>query len=379
MAFGKDTKVLGDVGTFRQGVKALQANRPKFGTSSTAGPKPYFINRFQPATDEPDQIRIIKGNHEVHVGQADGSLVKQTLYYYPFVEHYHAGIKKGFICSGGPFYPFKDKREPCLGCDLYWADRTAGKKNGPMGKREMYSFTVLHYAQYAKVEQLDRATGAVRTNSEGQPYYEWHRVFQHERSKYAGREMRDAQILHWDLGFGHWNTLTEYDKEIGKSCKSCGGRDTIKMVAWTCRACGEALIDSETTTLSPKEIDDLTGQEVVCASCGHQGYMTEFVACSNCQNGQRAEIFDVDLYVKRIMDPKGGNQTSLAITSWSNPRAIDPRYAEIAKPLDLPKLFTPTPFEKQQEMLGGTRTPVAAPGPHTRPFTPIGGKPGPQY
>jgi len=373
MAFGKDPSHSANIPTFRQQGRAQQAARPK----SVGYVKPYFIDAFKPSTDDPDQVRVLKGRYEVQIGQPDGSLITQVLYYQPYCEHFHGTMKKGFMCSAGPFSAIRDKREPCMGCDQYWAARAAGNKNGPMSKRDMYAFTVLHYAPYAKVEQIDRTTGQVRTNTQGEPYTEWHRVFPHERAKYAGREMCDARVLHWSLGFGHWNTLMEYDKEIGRSCKSCGGRDTIKMVAWTCDVdcggCGEALIEGDTTTLSPKEIDELTGAPVKCGACGHVGLLKEMVDCTNCDHGERAEIFDVDLNVKRIADPNGGNANTLGITSWSNPRPIDARYIEIAKPMDLAKIFAATPIEKQGELLGfqggggGGRQPVTA-GQHSRAF-----------
>ena len=366
MAFGKDASTLGSISTFRQSTKAHQALRPKTGGGGT---KPYYLNAFKPSLDEPDNFRIVQGNYEVSVGTADGQLIKRVLSYFPFIEHFHGTLKKGFICSAGPFAAFKGKHDPCLGCDMFWSDKQAGKKNGPMSRREMYSFTVLHYATFANVEQTDRGTGAVRTDSSGNPYMEWTRIHAHEKHKYPGRETRDASQLHWDLGFGHWTTLTEYDKEIGKSCKACGGRDTVKMEAWVCGGCGDALIEADSTTLSPKEIEDLSTSEVTCGTCKHVGYMNEIISCQGCSSGARAEIFDVDLSARRIGDPKGGNQTSLAITSWSNPRPVDVRFADMAVPMDLAKIFTPMPIEKQAELLGqmSTRQPVT-PGQHSRAY-----------
>lgn len=381
MAFGKDQKQLGEISTFRQSVRQYESMKPKQGGGG--GVKPYFIDAFKPSTDEPDTVRIVKGNYPVQLGQPDGTIVTVPMTYYPFVEHYHAALKKNIVCSAGPLGSFKGKGQPCLACDIFWADRNAGRKNGPMSRRELHSVTVLHYAPYAHVEQIDRTTGAIRTDSEGKPYMQWVRVHDYERNKYAGKEMVEARRMHWEIGSAHWNTLIDYNKEIGRSCKSCGGRDTVKMAMWTCGSCGEILIDGATTTLSPKEIEEITDKEVRCASCHEVGYLDEQVVCSNCDNGVRAEIFDVDIKVKRVAPKDGGNQTILAITGWSNPGPIDNRFAEIAKPLDLPKVFTPTPYDKQQQLLGGAqgRSPVTTG--HSRgygaPTLGPGGKTGPQY
>lgn len=382
MAFGKDDKNLGNVGSFRNSTRMHQQQRPK----PTGGAKPYFIDRFQPSTEEPDQIRILKVPYEIELGQADGTLLKQTLFYFPYVEHFHGSMKKGSICSAGPFGVFKNKGEPCYGCEKHWGDKNAGVKNGPMGKRDMWAFTVIHFAPYAKVEQTDSQTGAIRTNDAGQPYYNWVRVHPHERLKYQGKEMRDHSVLHWSLGFGHFNTLTEYDKEIGKSCKSCGGRDTIVTEAWLCPHCGDALIEPATTTLSAKEIEEMTSKEVRCGSCQQVGMLQEMLSCKSCSNPVRAEIFDVDLNVKRVKPADGGNQTTLMIPSWSNPRPIDQRYADV-KPLDLPRIFAPTPYDKQLEIFaaGGGRQPVTS-SQLSRPYgggqggpPTLGGGGGPKY
>ena len=113
MAFGKDDKNLGTIAGFRAQARAHQAARPK----STGGAKPYFIDRFQPSFDEADQIRVIKGAYDIEIGQPDGTLITQTLFYFPYVEHFHATMKKGAICSAGPFGVFKNKGEPCYGCE----------------------------------------------------------------------------------------------------------------------------------------------------------------------------------------------------------------------------------------------------------------------
>lgn len=389
MAFGKDPKQLADVSSFRQSAAQAESFNPRRrggGGGGGGGWKPTFIDRFTPSTGEPDSIRVLKGSYKIPKGQPDGSLVEANLAYYEFIDHFHGTLHKSFTCSAGPFGEFKGKGDPCLGHEMYWADRNAGRKNGPMSKREMYSFSVLHYAPYGHIEQIDRATGAVRTNSEGVPYMTWERVFAHERNKFAGKEIVDARVLHWDMGYGHFRTLLDYDKEIAKSCKSCGSRDSLELFAWTCSnvaECGEVLIDMATTSFSPEEIDEITGKPVRCARCGVVGMLEDRRDCSKCDNPSRSEIFDVDLKVKRIVDPTGkSNGTTLAITGWSNPGPIDARYTEIAKSLDLAKIFAPTPYEKQREMMGAAAAPARQPvTSHTREFTTLSpdGKTTPRY
>jgi hypothetical protein len=121
--------------------------------------------------------------------------------------------------------------------------------------------------------------------------------------------------------------------------------------------------------MSSKEIETMTSGPVRCGLCQHTDLLQEYVSCSSCDNATRAEIFDVDLSVKRITVPDS-NQTTLAVTSWTNPRPVDQRLTDIAKPLPLDKIYAPTPYEKQQEIFAGAaggRAPVTG-DQHSRPY-----------
>jgi len=369
--------------TFRQSVASQQKQKPEK-TGAGGGNVPYFVNQFKPSTEEPDVVRLLKGEYPVQLAGQNGELVEQTLAYYIYREHFDGRTNKSAICSAGPFAMDRKKRQPCDGCDIYWEERSAGKKqNNRMSNREMYVFSMLHHANYVKTEQLDRNTGAVKVNDDGQPYMNWVRMMAHERGKFAGKEMKDANALHWAMGFNHFNVIREYDKQIGKSCRACGvkaGRKGahevgVKSEAWCCQGCGEALIEVDSTELAPKQIDEITSDVVECAVCKRVGYLQEMVSCTECSDGTRSEIFDVDLEVQRVKPADGGNQTVLAIVGWANPHPIDPRHVEIARPLELPKIYAPTPLERQHELFGSSgRQPVTAGSkPYGGPPT-LGGK-----
>ena len=384
MAYGKDPRVLEGVSSFRNEARNFENERARSPAGGTGGTRPTWIDSFKPQMDDEDRIRVIPGHYEVEVAVGtsaqDVKVEKRFQTFFPWHQHYHAIKEKYVTCSAGPLGGFKGKSDPCRACDQFWADKMANrgtKKQGPISRREMYSFTVLHYAPYAYIEQTDQ-NGAIRMNENtNEPYMNWVRVFPHELAKFAGREMRDAMVLHWDMGTAHYTTLREYDESIGKSCRCCGGRNTIQMEAWLCTnpACGEALIERG-TTYSPKEVKELTQGEVRCAHCQQVVWLKEVISCTQCGSGQRADIFDVDMSVERVPDGKGNKGTNLLITEWSEPRPIDARYTEIAKPMDLKKIFTPTPIAKQEELFG-PYTPVNT-GNTRQPVTvgsrPYGGK-----
>ena len=343
MAYGKDASALPVANSFRQGAGYIQASRPKFGGSNTGE---RWANSFRPSLDTPDEIRLIKGDYEMLLANETGGIEKLQLYYYMHTEHYHATLKKSAICSAGPAHAFKNLRGPCHGCDMFWEGREQGRNSGPMSKRDLYDVNVLHFAPYGKIEQVDKITGKVRTDSAGKPYYSWQRILHHERQKFQGKEMREMHMMHWSLGYGHWQVLLDYDKFVGQSCKSCRGMETIVPEAYACPRCGVVVIDINTTQLSPTQIEETTRKICKCPKCGAEVFLQEHVSCKECKQGARATLFDVHLKLKRI---PGANSTqnTLAILGWEWARPIPQHLASIVVPMDFPKIFAPDSLETQ--------------------------------
>lgn len=370
MSFGKgnaDPRM----GSYRQ--KAVHHQQQRTQRRSGGGGGFTFIDQFKPDYDVPDIIRIIPGDYEVKTATQDGSIELDRQPYFPFGEHFHATLERGSVCSAGPLYAWKDKKDPCYACDLFWQGMTTGndgkKKRGPMSRRDMVSFTVVHFHGYHKVEQVDRNSGQVRMNKNtNEPYWNWVRC---EGGKactmcVAGKEKRMAHRMHWDLGTAHFGTLWEYEREIGKGCVTCGGRSTIEWDALVCRSCGEPKVVREETTMKPKEVDELFTSVNKCANpqCGFEGFLDEIISCQNCtpmgRNPSRATLFDVDIHVKRQKSNEGAVGSTLMITQWSEPRAIDQQFTDLAKPMDLQKIFSPTPLDAQANIYNLTADKLAA-------------------
>lgn len=376
MAFGKDDSQLNNMGTYRQMAMTHVPQNRNANNRGGGGGMPTFIDRFKPSTSEEDLIRLLAGNFTIETALNKDQSVRRTLPFMTFTEHYDAKTKQSITCSAGPFAQFKEKRGACRGCDMFWEfKKEDGKPGGRVSKRDMFAFSIIHYAQYAHVPQLDRTTKQPRTDQSGKPYMGWHRVLRHERAEYAGYEARSAHKLHWPMGTEHYGVLWEYDAEIGRSCVTCGGVQSITPVAWNCAnpACGEEIIDCETTTLPQDEIIKITNSnDTVCPRCKTRGFLKEVVSCKNCtpigQTPRRATLFDVDMRVRRKPANDGSDKTTLLVVGWSEPRPIDPQYAELAKPLALDKIYSPTPWDRQIEKFGPPSTQQGQP-----PRTPVNG------
>lgn len=368
MAFGKDPSTLNRIGSHRQVAQHSMGQRQQRKPRGSGAPT--WVDKFRPSLDQPDTVRIIPGDYEVKQATPEGEIEVTKLTHYLYGEHFHATLERGSVCSAGPFVNWKDKRDPCYACDLFWSGmqpdpQTGKKKRGPMSRRDMASFTVIHFHPYHQVEQVDLRTGQVRVNQKtGQPFYSWVQCTGRgcEMCK-ANKIVKPAHRLHWDMGTGHFNTLWEYDKVIGNSCTTCGGRDVIAWDALVCRECGEAKVIADETTLQPKEIDEIYRSINKCSACGFEGFLKEVISCKNCsQTGhipQRSSLFDVNINVQRFATDNS-TQTTLMVTQWSQPCPIDPQYKELAEPLELEKIFAPTALEDQAAIYGLTQAAIAS-------------------
>lgn len=380
MAFGKDTTKLETIGSFRQVGSTYTAVKREPRGKGGGGNVPYFINAYKPSKHTTDTIRLIAGAYQPDEVDSSGNLVKSTniLPFWPYTEHYDGRSEKSCICSAGPRGMTKASRLPCRGCDIYWeayAAKAEGEKQTVkrMSKREMFAFTIIDYANYHRVPQVD-ASGAPRCSQDGTQYYNTVKCTGRGcKNCAAGCETKTGNRMHWSLGSMHFNTLLEYDNLIGMSCCTCGKKDCITTIAWLCSnpECGEAVIDMSSTSLNDKEIAEQSQKVVRCPACKTDGYLKPVIECANCtpagMEPRQATIFDVDLKVKRMEPADGSNATTLIISSWSEPHPVAPPFDGLAQNLDLAKIFTPTSMEQQVKLFdgGNIRQPVST---EARPY-----------
>lgn len=339
-----------------------EAKAPPF----TGSNMPYWMGMFQP-TDSlkgpPDRIRLYPGDHKVVIVGQDKELTTTSLSYVPFTDHGTRinGKYCSSVCSAGPWGQQKKDRKECLGCDRRYANKdsmSASSRNG---------WGVLHYGMYAKVPQLDKDTGKVKLNGKGTPYFNWERTSQQDaRGKHNGLETVDERMTHWAIGHKDTEKLTAISIEIARMCKSCSVGD-ISTWKWMCPNCGEDLIVPATSTMTSDEIDALTSDNIRCHACDNIGMLEEVTNCSNCGRPERADIFDVDLFVKQPLDTSTGKRGDLIFTGYSRPKPVEEKYTSgespIFKQLDLLRIFGPTSMDKQRQTFeegGMTRDPAKA-------------------
>lgn len=422
MSYGRDTSQLPRAGSFRQ-MGGATTQKPKTkGTGTGGGGFLRWRDVYRPSMIKPDVVRLLRGQYmnlfvpldeegNVTHQNADGSpqVFQSTDAFYKYTEHRYARTDRTNVCSAGPLVAYKDLRDPCLGCDEYYAgwkklrDDNGGKappgKKPPMGKSDHWALSVLHYANYHNAPQTD-AKGNLKINKQtGDPYMEWSAC----KATYGypcpsckeSRETKLGHVMHWPMGFGHWNVVLNLDAQVGESCSNCGGLpiettpgtriSCIQSSNWLCPSCDESVIDLTSTTHTPEQILKMTRSQVVCPHCSQPVFLIEYLTCRNCSQAKRATLFDVDLSFMRIKQGQGDSETTiLQPSTWSPPRSIDQNFIKIATPLDLLKIYGPTPLDIQAKdfqlplpqgyVVGGGQAAPAAGPPVTaaeaaRPYT----------
>jgi hypothetical protein len=375
MAFGKDPngKQILSGGTFTQRA-AYAGRRPERSGGRGSGSRLYWAENYQPS-QYTDTLRLIAAEYEVEeLDPINGELTRMYLPWLPIREHYHGGLERGAICSGGPYYATKDKRDLCYGCDMFWEDwairkehkeRTGVRVDNPkrVSMQDKFVFGVVDQGTFYKTEQRDK-NGNVRTNNSNQPFYEWKKLLYANDPNAVGKETKMGAALPWVMNRGQFDMIQLYsESNIGMSCAGCGTfgsamQPALQGIRYLCAGCKQPVVDMQTTTLSPLQVAELMKVPYVCQHCSTRAFMVEELACFTCvakgTEPRRASIFDVDIQVQMQKNPSDPSKQQLVILGYSNPRPIAPQFQALLAPLDLSK-FKPTPPAEQAKLwkLGG--------------------------
>ena len=388
MAFGKDNKTLAAVDNFRQTQSAIRAPRPARTGGSGRGAN-YFGSMFHPSENQIDTIRVCKGEYLQTIIVPDGNdfkLDQIVVPYISFTEHFLKSANKSIICSAGPWANFRERRDPCEGCDIYWdtAERntTTGRfDSNVISRQEKYAFSIFDYGTYHKVEALDRETGRVRIDQRTkQPYMNLHKCDGPGcQNCQARKEKQQGRATHWVVSYTAYQVLLHSNKLIGNACKTCGTENAFDTLGFLCPACESMEVDLRSSQLTMEEYKKFMDEPAKCSQCGMESMFTELADCRTCSPagriGKRSEIFDVDLRVS--IAPTASGSKVLQVSGWTV-RDIDPRFADAAKPVDLVERFKPTPLEDQRKLFGrqaaGRQPVTSASEPSTQYAVPYGRK-----
>ena len=381
MAYGKNENDLALVSAFRRAEAELAKPTPRLNTKSRI---PAFTQEYQLSTTNRDTVRLIAGDypHDTVSLQPDAAgnpvptIRTIKMPFIQFTKHYDGLLKRGAICSAGPFRD-RELRKPCHGCDIYFATAARNQEgrfeSSRMSKQPMYAFSLWDYGVYHNAPQLD-SHGAVKMSPQNKPYMQWTKcIVQGCPGCRAGNlETKQGIMRAWTLNSTQYKVLTQTDKQVGASCAACLGVNCIRSVSWITSCCRNVVIDMQTTQLTMEEINKQTTSEHTCQQCRTQGLLIEQYACGYCaqrgQQGVRASLFDVDLQVMAVAGTN--NAKILQVTGFGQPNVIPEEWKPTLKPLDLPAIYAPDSLDFQAKMFHVQPT-TAAPQPQ-QPLQPQG-------
>jgi ribosomal protein L37E len=390
MAFGKDENNKTRLqGTFSQRA-ALTRRLENAGREGGGGKAPaYWRDNFKP-NEIADTIRCIQGEYQVQeIDEATGELVMSVLPYLPCMEHYHGSLKRGALCSAGPYHMNRNKRSPCHGCDMFWEDfeirkqRSAElgtKVNNPkrIGKSNKYVITVLDTGMFYESESIDSKTGQPRVNKDGKPFMDWHKLRYANDPMAQGKKMKQGMVMPWAMNNTEFELLQSFsEKNIGTCCSGCGTwghamSPTLQTLQYVCQGCSNVLIDKQTSTIPPNQIDEIVKLPIGCQRCGQRNFALEVVHCPTCvQKGttpRRSSLWDVDIQVRLVKSLKDPKKHELMIDGYSAPMPINQQFEDIAKPLDLVKIYAPTPLDQQAALWSIQQSSAQPAVQHTQPY-----------
>lgn len=388
MAFGKDEDSVPTGGPNIRQQMRLGTRRAPSGGGGGGGGGGLYRDQYHPPDDgSTDLVRILPGafptpqvdfeNKDFYYTEA-GQPVMVNLPFFRYIDYYYHPRKRQIIGSEGPLGGFKGKGTPCLAADWYWYEWRTRKdsnsdKPNTIRRSDKCAVSVLVQAPFYKVPQTNKE-GAVQMNDRTKtPYMEWKKgsLRGNDALAMGGYEKKFGHVMHWSLGYGHWESLRQYANTLASNCRTCGGNGTIRECALVCQSCGEAVVEMDTTTLTTGELEKIKDDQVRCRYCKHFGYLDNIIECAQCSNGKEASMFDHDLEVRQVKSSEKGKGTTLMVVRAIGPRPILDQFgAEQRKPLDLAKIFTPFSMEAQMKILGPVpdeqsqvvRTPVTGSG-----------------
>jgi len=358
MSFGKDNSHLAGMPVYGGSYTQRAANAGRKKERNYGNRRPYWADGFRPSETQASTIRLIPGDYEITRVDENDQLITEKTAWYEFVEHYSGTHRRGAICSGGPWFFNKNKRNTCYGCDKRDSEPNRKGSRKSMSRSDKFVFTTIDEGLFHQVQQVDRESGRARVNTKTQePYLEWVKCTQRGcQNCHVAYQHRYGYIQPWVMSKSHFNALNAYAPQIGTCCVSCGGRQTIQSLAWLCGnpQCRQLIFDMRTTTASDEQIAKVVNEPYGCRFCQQKCYAEEVIHCVTCAqyNRQpvRATIFDVDLQVKA---PRTGENdtTVLQIVGMSDPKPLDAQFQDLLqyKP-DLKKRFTPSSLEEQSNL-----------------------------
>ena len=113
-----------------------------------------------------------------------------------------------------------------------------------------------------------------------------------------------------EVGRNHCQDLYALEAQVVDYCSACQ-EGMIHRKAFTCRDCGDTMLDLKSANLSEDDEESIWRKGMKCPSCSAYDVPDEEIGCGTCDTPIRTSISDVVWFLRRT-----GSQTNSAVSSF---------------------------------------------------------------
>jgi hypothetical protein len=304
----------------------------------------------------------------------DKQVVTTVTTWYETMKHYVARNKgrtdrhgkrldTEFICSCGPH-----RKLPCWGCairtnhfqmlDAIEAEKgIRPDKEAPISRMSQFSLAITVMEKIYAIPLRNKDGTIRKAKSNGQIIYRYMPAPIAEArddvddSELAGFKYHFGHRMHWTMGPQELNILIDADDKMKNRCANCAGELVAsKMVCTSCSTVmdlGRMVSDVDLTTARNKVR--------TCTACGDKAPFMPQIECADCGDAAEGRLTSFDLRItrKKINDKYITEIVAIRVPGAPGNKDDHERAMKlIAEPLDLSKIFAPTPLDRQKYICG---------------------------
>lgn len=314
-------------------------------------------------------------DYEIYDRETEEVVMQREQYHFHYVKHYIPRSKQNFTCSAGAR---RDK--PCYGCAVrnrfYDRKRADDERKGvktkgeaPISAMSQFATAVVLLEQIAKVPALDN-NKKQRMTKDNKPIMRdvplaLMDLKEREKAKKSG-DLSFGLRQHWSLGTSNLQELLNFDEELKNNCANCAA--SLKCVDFACPECCDTVrvANDEDNPLMEQDLTEMR-QELFDCACGYKGPFVPVLIC-DCGEPEQGCLTAFAFRIKTVTTSENKKKLEIVgLKPLSKVIAEHPAVEEmLSKPLELDKIFSPTPLTVQTKRIPEELTENLSPAPRSK-------------
>lgn len=301
----------------------------------------------------------------------------QSTMYFAFEQHTVGATKRRFECSSGAHLTGK-----CYGCSertrhydkVREIEDATGSvpselKNAPVSKMRQFALSVSLIEELGEFPKLDKQGQPVLTKK-GKPIMTFlpMRLAAKLGRKAAPRAKVPGRRFHWSFGTKALEALGAENSRLETYCASCAHE--LYAVSAYCRACemtNPVWSENYPDGMPSELLLDDKNTPYTCPFCDHEDTLEYNYSCTNekCKSPAPGNLFAFELFLGSVSDTDHAPKI-YKIRPRSDWSKIEGGEALINEPLELDKIYAPTPLTEQIKLFDPRRQKLLVDDAHLR-------------